>query len=421
MEASELRFLVVEDHDFQRAMLVKMLTSLRAKTVHDAADGRAGLELLKSLGTSFDIIISDLDMPSMDGLEFIRHLGRGHYGTSLIIASALDRSLLASVENMAAAYGITFLGTIEKPVTPRKLEELIRLHQPVPAQTAEKPAPQLSFSADEILEGLEDDQFVPYFQPQVDIASGQVVGCEALARWHHPQLGVVPPYAFVKALEDANKVDSLMKCMLMKSARFCRALHSRHVDNTVAVNLSVKSLTNVHVAERITEIVHQQQAEPHRLVLEITETAATTDVGTVLENLARLRMKGFHLSIDDYGTGYSSLEQLSRIPFDEIKIDQSFVTHAIKKEPAKVILESSLDMARRLNIKAVAEGVETSANWEMLVDLHCDIAQGYFISRPMPAAKYLEWLGAWPQMAQRPERSEQTHRQDKRRATRPAA
>ena len=134
------------------------------------------------------------------------------------------------------------------------------------------------------------------------------------------------------------------------------------------------------------------------MVLEITESAAATDIGKSLENLARLRMKGFGLGIDDYGTGYSSLEQLTRIPFTELKIDQAFVTHAGRRESAKVILASSLEMARKLGITAIAEGVETRENWDMLCELKCDVAQGYYLAKPMPADAFMTWVAQWPLM-----------------------
>jgi EAL domain-containing protein (putative c-di-GMP-specific phosphodiesterase class I) len=131
------------------------------------------------------------------------------------------------------------------------------------------------------------------------------------------------------------------------------------------------------------------------MVLEITETAAMTDIGKALENLARLRMKGFGLSIDDYGTGYSSMQQLSRIPFTELKIDQSFVLSATEKESSRVMLASSLDLARNLKLKSVAEGVETRAHWDVLKNLGCDIAQGYFVARPMEAKAFEDWVLEW--------------------------
>jgi EAL domain-containing protein (putative c-di-GMP-specific phosphodiesterase class I) len=285
----------------------------------------------------------------------------------------------------------------------------------VPSQSTRRPVDGPQFNPEEIIEGLRNNEFEPFYQPKVEIATGKAVGAEALARWCHPQQGMLPPSVFVKALEEAGKIDVLMRCMISKSAAFCRRLHNLGTAHTIAVNVSVRSLGNVKLADDITEIVRRQLVDPRCIVLEITESAATADVGSVLENLTRLRMKGFALAIDDYGTGYSSLEQLARIPFTELKIDQSFVTNAGRQESSKVILASSLEMARRLNIKAVAEGVETSANWDLLTELRCDIAQGYYISKPMSAAAYLEWLAAWPKLQSDFSAENGTQRSDDRR------
>ena len=393
-----LSFLIVEDQEFQRNMLVKMLRNMGAASVHTAADGREALEHLKQLDAPVDVIISDLDMPGMDGMEFIRHIGEEGLGTSLIVASGVERGVLTSVETMASAYGINFLGTIEKPVTPRKLEELLQIGKAAAERRARPRGGASEFSLAEIVDGLRAGEFEPFFQPKVCIATNQVVGAEALARWRHPKQGVIAPYAFVKPLEDSGNIDMLMRAMLARGAAFCREVSQTVPGFCVAVNLSIRSLSDVRIADDITDIVRRQNLEPRHIVLEITESAATTDVGRVLENLARLRIKGFELSIDDYGTGYSSLEQLTRIPFTELKIDQSFVTHAGRHETARVILASSLEMARKLKLRAVAEGVETSGNWDLLVDLGCDIAQGYYISRPMAGELFVEWLAAWPKM-----------------------
>lgn len=262
-------------------------------------------------------------------------------------------------------------------------------------------ADTVSFTAEEIAAGIENDEFEPFFQPKVDIATGKVVGAEALARWQHPQQGIVPPYAFIDALEASGRIDMLMRCMLRKSAAACRTLQTLGHESTVSVNVSLKSLHDVTVADQIMEIVWSQRVEPRQMILEITESAATTELGKALDNLTRLRMRGFGLAIDDYGTGYSSLAQLTRVPFTELKIDQSFVTHAGKRESAKVILASSLEMARKLKIQAVAEGVETRENWDLLCELKCDVAQGYYIARPMAMKNYVKWVEDWPSMQQR--------------------
>lgn len=397
MELGELRFLVVEDHEFQRNMIVRMLTRLQAKSVQAAADGRAALEILRKQPQAIDIIISDLEMPSMDGMELIRHIGTARFSGSLIIASALDRALLAAVETMTRAYGITLLGTIEKPISEEALLDIIGRATPPRGKSTLPKAGGLSFALDEIVQGIDDNEFEPFFQPKVELATWRVKGAEALARWRHPQEGIVAPYAFIKTLEDNGMIDKLMWIMLRKAASFCGVLSAAGKESTVSVNLSLKSLVDVDLAARITALVRSYNVEPRQLVLEVTESAATTDTGKALENLTRLRMKGFGLSIDDYGTGYSSMQQLTRIPFTELKIDRTFVTNAGMHESAKVILGSSLQMAKKLKIAAVAEGVETQADWDLLRELECDLGQGYFIGKPMERDQFLGWIRNWEQ------------------------
>jgi len=159
----------------------------------------------------------------------------------------------------------------------------------------------------------------------------------------------------------------------------------------VSVNLSLASLEEMSLADRMVNLVVSQGLEVRHVIFEVTESAAATDVGRVLENLTRLRMKGFGLSIDDYGTGYSSMERLSRGPFTELKIDQGFVRDAVTQPSRRAMLESSLEVARKLRIPAVAEGVENQAQWDLLRSLDCPMAQGYFIARPMEAGEFLQW------------------------------
>ncbi|MEK6245520.1 MAG: EAL domain-containing response regulator [Pseudomonadota bacterium] len=391
MPVANLNFLIAEDHDFQRRALVKVLTEMGAKEVHEAPDGYAALKIIHDPMASVDIVITDLDMPGMDGMEFIRHLGEAGRRISIILASALERKLLASVATMTESYGIKLLGVVEKPISPGKLEPLIALHKPANAEPDRPRAAGQTFTLEEIAAGLKNNEFEPFFQPKMELATGQVKGAEALARWRHPSHGIVAPYAFIKPLEDNGLIDLLTWMMLKKSAAFCSTWRATGADVTVSVNLSLKSLGDPQLADRVTQLVRSQNLEPRHMVLEVTESSATTEIGKALENLARLRMKGFGLSIDDYGTGYSSMQQLTRIAFTELKIDQSFVTNAARQESARVILESSLEMAKKLNITAVAEGVETQADWNLLRQLGCGLAQGYFIARPMPP----EDLGSW--------------------------
>ncbi len=393
MNTADIHFLVVEDQDFQRAALVGMLAGLGARHIVEASDGRSALEVLRGRTRPIDIVISDLEMPGMDGMEFVRHIGDADFPVAMILVSVHDRMLLASVGIMTEAYGISLLGTLEKPVAAERLATLIALYK-VPSTPRPKPAVMHVSDAD-VFAALAGRMFEPSFQPKVDLATGRVSGAEALARWYHPERGIVSPYAFIPTLEANRRIDELTWIMLEKSAAACRDWRAAGLDATVSVNISLASLTGIGFADRITELVMGQQLDPRHMTLEMTETIAMTNIAHALENLARLRIKGFGLSIDDYGTGYSSLQQLSRIAFTELKIDQSFVMGALENRSCRVILESSLDIANKLSLKSVAEGVETLGDWELLKRLGCDTAQGYFIAKPMPAGKLLEWMAGW--------------------------
>ena len=392
-ELATLRVLVAEDHDFQRRLLVRMLGNLGVLHIVEAADGRAALDLFQDPAQAVDIIISDLDMPQMDGMEFIRHVGATGRPVSMILSSALDAGLVGAVETMTRAYGIHLLGAIEKPATPAKLAALIRRHQPPPS--VRPPVRASIISAQEVLGGLARGEFEPFLQPQVALSDGRLVGFEALARWRHPVWGVVGPASFIGVLEASANIDLLTWQMIERTTAIAAELQLAGHEIAASVNLSLGALAGSQLAEKIMGLVQHSAVDPSNLVLEVTESTAMSDDPRAIEDLARLRMKGFGLSIDDYGTGYSSMQQLARIPFTELKIDRSFVTGASRNAQLRVMLQSSLEMGRRQGLRSVAEGVETRADWDLVRALRCDVAQGWLIARPMEAAQFLTWARQW--------------------------
>jgi EAL domain-containing protein (putative c-di-GMP-specific phosphodiesterase class I)/DNA-binding NarL/FixJ family response regulator len=391
MNVGELNILVVEDDDFQRRTMVKMLRALGAVSIRDASNGKEALAMIRAANSRpVNVALCDLNMPEMDGMEFLRHLGHEHHNIAIIIISALDSKLLSSVVRMTRMYGIKLLGAIEKPLMQGQLKELLAKYEH--SESAwQPPVAGEKFTLEEILQGIRAKQFEPFYQPKVDLKSGRVVGAEALARWLHPERGVIGPNVFIPQLEQSGNIDELTFLMIEKAAAACRSLRNECHAITVAVNLSLVSLDDPSLADQITQAVRKAGVEPRHMVLEITESAAMTDVARALENLARLCMYGFSLSIDDYGTGYSSLQQLTRIAFSELKIDQSFVKDFSENEPLRIVVESSIDMAHKLRVKSVAEGVETRQDWEALKNAGCDTAQGYFIARPMNLASFTEF------------------------------
>ncbi len=387
--AANLVALVVEDDGFQRRTVARMLRELGAGEVREARDGKEGLAAMQS-AAPVDLVVCDLDMPEMDGMEFIRHLGHANSAASVVISSAKDRSLAASVEKMALAYGVRLLGLMEKPVTFAGLEDMIARRDSTQPRLEHLPV-EASYSLEQIVHGLREGQFVPFYQPKVLLETGAVVGMEALARWHHPEHGLVAPRAFVAVLELSGDIDLLTLTMLEHALCACRQLHERGFALSMAVNLSLASLVDTSMADRITKVVHAAGLKPRFVIFEITETAAMTQVAPALENLARLRMRGFGLSVDDFGTGFASLQQLMRVPFTELKIDHSFVTGCSANAEARVIVESSVEMARKLGISSVAEGVESLADWETVKATGCDIAQGFYIAKPMDEGLFMEF------------------------------
>jgi EAL domain-containing protein (putative c-di-GMP-specific phosphodiesterase class I) len=236
---------------------------------------------------------------------------------------------------------------------------------------------------------------VPLFQPIVELSSGRMLAAEALVRWRHPTRGWLSPGQFIDAVERLGPVDALTWSVLDQSARACGEWRARGLDAGVSVNLSAVSLADARTAERIGDIVAAAGIDPRCVILEITESVAVTDVGHALENVARLRLRGFEIAVGDFGTGYSSMQQIARIPFTKLKIDRLFVHGAPSAPRLQVLVDHAIRMASQLGMGCVAERVETRAEWTPLARLGCEAAQVYCVAKPMPAGALFEWSKTW--------------------------
>lgn len=244
----------------------------------------------------------------------------------------------------------------------------------------------------ELRHAIEHDQLILHYQPKINHTTGKVVGVEALVRWQHPKRGFLPPDLFIPAAEQTGLIGPLTRWVLAKALAQCAAFHQAGFSINVAVNLSARNLHDKQLALEIAGLLSQADIKPSCLTLEITESAVMDDPVFALDILHQLDKMGVTLAIDDFGTGYSSLAYLSKLPVDEIKIDKSFVIGMMSDAQAAVIVRSTIDLGHNLNLKVVAEGVETQQVWETLTQWGCDTAQGFYMSKPLPADQLTLWL-----------------------------
>lgn len=390
---ASISVLIVDDDDFQRKLLCKMLNAVDIVDIYQAATAAAALEIVVAIPESIQVIISDLDMPDLDGMAFLRLLSEHQINAHVLILSSKQDSILRSVKLMSEEYGLNVLGAMSKPATLSALREVFAGYlRPQKVMTS---GALTVVSAEEISEGLEHGQFEPFFQPKVELISKRVCGVEALARWRHPERGILGPGLFIGVAERHGIIDQLTWVMLEKSLAHLREWSTAGLNITLSVNFSQVSLADTKLFNRVIEAISRYGLPPEKLILEITETVVMTNMAHSLETLSRLRMKGFGLSIDDFGTGHSSLHQLSRVPYSELKIDQAFVTGAADQPHLCAVAEYSVAIAKKLGLKSVGEGIETLSDWNTLQQLGCDIGQGYYIAKPMEGAQLLDWVRDW--------------------------
>jgi EAL domain-containing protein (putative c-di-GMP-specific phosphodiesterase class I)/CheY-like chemotaxis protein len=396
MDIAHLHFLVAEADPAQRLALVDMLGNLGASQVTEVPDGHTALRCFQdSFTPTVNVAIIDLALPGMDGLELIRELASMSCRARLIVVGGQPNNLMFSVETMAQAYGFELLGTISKPVSAAKLQALLENYAPPPSPSTGPQRPSFTFS--EVGIGMQAGQFEPFFQPKIELETGQVKGLEAFARWRHPEHGVLEPSSFIDALERNNRIDFLDWSMIEMSVERCRQFHDQGLPISISINLAPETLAHPAFMQQIGACVGRHRVMPDYITFEMPESSVLTTDPSFLERLVRLRMAGYGLAIDDYGTGRSNLQLLARIPFSELKIDRSFVDGASKKRALGTVLRSCLGLARSLDRMSVAVGVETKQDWDLLQGLGCTYAQGYHIASPMEADAFPGWLEDWRQ------------------------
>jgi len=385
--------LLVDDDPFMLGMQTRMLRSMGYTMIGTAASADAALMLLGERRAAVDVVICDLNMPDVDGLEFLCRVGDSDFRGNVILLSGEGPRIIHAVRKLLTTRPLSILGALEKPAGREALRLLLDRWQPVVSPAAV--APQPTYTAADLEAAQQAEQWVLHYQPKVDLRTGALVGTEALVRWKHPLHGLVYPDRFIALAEECGAIDALTDWVMRAALAQLALWHQGGLQTHMAVNVSIENLRAPDFARKVGALVRHSGVSPQDLTLEVTESRVMGMSTAPLESLVRLRMQRFGLSIDDFGTGHSSLAQLRDVPFTELKIDRGFVHGARQNQLIRPILEGSLGIAQRLGLQTVAEGVETEDDWALLREIGYGCAQGYLIGRPMPGDCLRIWLDDW--------------------------
>ena len=389
-----MKILIIDDEPFVLKVLHRQLSSLTDLQIVSCDSARVALAELATDAAQIFLIFCDLQMPEMDGIEFVRQLVALHYDKGLVLVSGEGTRTLETAERLVLAHKLQLLGVIQKPVTPEQLQQMLgrasSICPPVPPRVDRK-----KYGAEDLRQAIAAGHLENFYQPKVELATGRVAGVETLVRWRHPDDGFIFPDQFITLAEEHGLIDDLSRIVLTAALIQTRHWLAAGLDLKVAVNISMDNLNDVKFPDFIASTAEKAGVPLTNLILEITESRLMKDPVSALDIIIRLRLKRIRLSIDDFGTGHSSLTQLRDLPFDELKVDRSFVHGAWRNNAIRPILEASLAMARHLGMKTVAEGPEDREDWNFLKAAGCDLAQGYFIAKPMPGSEVLGWIAEW--------------------------
>jgi EAL domain-containing protein (putative c-di-GMP-specific phosphodiesterase class I)/FixJ family two-component response regulator len=378
-----MRVLVFDDDEAIGRLVVRVATAsgLEATAVSNAEAFKQGMQ-----SDPPQVVVLDLQLADTDGVEQMRLMANWQYAGALVLMSGYDARVLATAQSVGKSLGLKVERVLEKPLSVAQLsdafERLLFANQ--------------ALSTERLLAAIAADELILEFQPIVSRQPKALKKLEALIRWEHPVLGRIPPGRFLPVAEsDTATIDALTDWVLGATIDAYQVLAELGVGVPLSVNVSVRNLHDLTLPDRIDQRLRAGGMPARHLCLEITASAAFTDVARTMDILSRIRLKGMLLSIDDFGTGYSSLKMLRQMPFSEIKIDQSFIADVTSSRDSRAIVKSIIGLATNMEMACIAEGVETEETAGLLEELGvCDL-QGYLIARPMPVEAVPAWLEIW--------------------------
>lgn len=384
MPGARNRLLIVDDEPAICTIITRVAEPLGFQ-VRSLNDSALFLKTLKEFRPS--LLILDLKMPGVDGVQLLHQVKEGHSEAQVMVISGMDQRVLNTAEKLGRSQGLRMLGVLQKPLQRTELEQ--RLKEALCASQ--------TYSRAELMLALRARQFVVHYQPKITCTADgwRVKGAEALVRWQHPQHGLLAPGTFLALMEEYRLIEQLTDFVLDSAIQQAAAWQRAGLPLKVAVNLSASLVEDLEFPDRLAALLQKHGLPGKRLAIELTESTAMADATKAMDIFLRLCVNDVSLSIDDFGTGFSSLQQLYQLPFDELKIDRMFIGGLPEDDEARAIVRATVDMAHALNIKVCAEGVETREALHYLESVNCDRAQGYLVGAAVPAGEIerivLDW------------------------------
>lgn len=391
----------------QTSLALILLDLNEFKEINDTMGHQTGDLLLKQLGPRIKAALRECDMVArLGGDEFAVLLPGANEEDATLAANKILRSLEAPFVigdltlDAQASLGLALYPQhgIDKDALMRRADIAMYLAKQSASGYAIYSSERDSYSPErltlmaELRRAIDNDQLFLAYQPKIDLGTGRAIGLEALARWRHHERGMIPPDQFIALAERTGLIKSVTFWALNAALAQGRAWREQGLAIPISVNLSARNLHDVNLPDQIAKLLKTHGAEPEQLELEITESTIMADPARAFNILTRINRMGVALFIDDFGTGYSSLGYLKKLPARAVKVDKSFVLNMTEDENDAMIVRSIIDLAHNLRLKVIAEGVENQEIWDRLATLGCDAAQGYYMSRPLPASEMTEWL-----------------------------
>lgn len=387
---------VVDDDELMITLLSYSLRDMGYKNVFSFAESINALASFKIIETKPDIMFLDINMPEIDGIQFLRELSEMHYEGAIVLISGEDDSILKITDKLARLRDLNVIGAYTKPMSKVQLEFLLNNFNRYLSRRHKLQQRQVKqYSPERIQEAIHKQEFINYYQPKVEVATGEVSGVETLVRWQHPEDGLVFPDAFIPIAERTGLINQITEIVAKQAITQIKTWLNEDLYLRVAINISMDDLSNVNFSDYIINLIDSQNVPHRNVILEVTESKLMANLTTALDVIARLQLNRIKLSVDDFGTGHSSLAQLRDLPFNQLKIDRGFTHGAHQEQRLKAIFDASNMLAKLLDMEVVAEGVEDIQDWRYLRKQQSDLAQGYFIARPMPPEAILPWIKTW--------------------------